>query len=421
MNLNKIYGMYKGLEMKKTGLKYTYEKSANSIKVNFIDNDYYLDTELIPDNYDNDIILPNYDEDIYESMSSLEIEGIGTSKASSSKAADAANDFFNYDVNENDVEVTSETEVFVNKLAKKAKDQADTAYNMLPGKKRPSRIDFYRDFGFNLALNVISDENLFKFGDSASLNRLYIALTLFGHALGKDDKLEEGCIYRKGGVNITDGFNIIDRGIDAKDVPIKMDKLLSMFNTPQEYNNLIFASIFHFLFVEIHPYYDGNGRMARLILKAISKQENGGGFWGMHVNKIISWMRNPYSKAIKISRDTKDLTYFVAFMDYVYNISFFTEIIIYTENERLLKSEVKQTISGLKPSILCYFLTLGTYRSWKDIQKDIVGGRELTEQRVKGLLNEMVDIDILKKYKVDNNNVYALSDRLVNSIEEMKN
>ncbi len=420
MNLNKIYLKYKDLEIKKTGLKYTYEKTKNSKKIHLIGNEYFIDTTVIPDKYDNDIILRSNDDDIYESMSSLDIEGIGSSKASSSKASDAANKFFNGDIADHEAELTNELKLFEKSLAKKAKDQADNAYNDLPEKSRPSRIDFYRDFGFNLARNIILDDNLFKFGDKASLAKVYSALTLFGNALEESERLEEGSIYRKSGVDITDGFNIIDKGLEPSLVSSSMDELLKLFENPTEYNNLQFASIIHFLFVEIHPYYDGNGRMARLLLKAISTKENGGGFWGMHVNKIISWMKNPYSKSIKLSRETKDLTYFSVFMDYVYNISFFTEVIIYNENNRLLESENKKTITGLKPSILCYFLTLNTYRSWKDVQKDIIGGRELTEQRIKGLLNEMIEMDLLKRYKVDSNNVYALSDRLTNSIKEMK-
>ena len=56
---------------------------------------------------------------------------------------------------------------------------------------------------------------------------------------------------------------------EAKDVPLLMDSLLTWIKEKSELPSPIIAAIAHYQFATIHPYYDGNGRVARLLTTLI--------------------------------------------------------------------------------------------------------------------------------------------------------
>jgi Fic family protein len=75
-----------------------------------------------------------------------------------------------------------------------------------------------------------------------------------------------------------DGQNVIrdarSKGIvymppEAKDVPWLMERLVSWINQRDELPTPIKAGIAHYQYATIHPYYDGNGRTARLLTTLI--------------------------------------------------------------------------------------------------------------------------------------------------------
>ncbi|BDU67528.1 MAG: hypothetical protein TYPL_1810 [Candidatus Tyloplasma litorale] len=405
MKLETILRKYK-IQMKEINYNNVFKKLPNSKAVNFLNNKYFLDETKIMDSFDIQLFDYIDDNDLYENMSSLEIEGIVTSKAISSKAQKASEEIvedglINYSTfNNNDFNMQ------IIKLI-------NNRYDLMDKKNKPPKIIFYRNTGINLALNFINSiGSNFNLSDELMLNYTYQLLIVFGNALEEKEQLEKRSLYRKGEVSITNGLMKIDEGIPGKDVKKQMDKLLNLFKDEKirKYSNWTFASIIHFLFIEIHPYYDGNGRMARLLIKAIANKEDSGGHWAKHINKIILWLQPAYNKSIQLSRKTNDLTFFLVFMDYVYKSSFLTEQIISEENERLL--EKKRSINGLQPTILCFFLIQQMPLSWKHIKKHIVGAKELTEQRIKQILNKMVENDLLAKDKMDNTNIYVLSERI---------
>ena len=79
-----------------------------------------------------------------------------------------------------------------------------------------------------------------------------------------------------------DGQNVIrdarSQGIvymppEAKDVPSLMEQLLNWINTADDLPAPIKAGIAHYQYATIHPYYDGNGRTARLLTTLILRLE----------------------------------------------------------------------------------------------------------------------------------------------------
>ncbi len=82
--------------------------------------------------------------------------------------------------------------------------------------------------------------------------------------------------YREGQNIITDSLsgNIVYMPPEAKDVAELMKEFVSWINTPNDIPIPIIASIIHYQFVTIHPYFDGNGRTARL-LTTLALHKNG--------------------------------------------------------------------------------------------------------------------------------------------------
>ncbi len=101
--------------------------------------------------------------------------------------------------------------------------------------------------------NKINEQNIYK---------LYMMTV--GDFLSGDDKLCDGNFYRHDTVFVVSD-HIEHSGIDHKKVPEYMKSLVKFINTEDDINDLIKAAIIHFYTAFIHPYFDGNGRMARLI------------------------------------------------------------------------------------------------------------------------------------------------------------
>ena len=90
------------------------------------------------------------------------------------------------------------------------------------------------------------------------------------HSIMTKYVVEESGDFRRGEEGVFNGDQCIFMAPPARLVPQLMD---SLFNWMKEANNsvhpLILSSIFHYEFVFIHPFPDGNGRMARLWHTAI--------------------------------------------------------------------------------------------------------------------------------------------------------
>ena len=76
-------------------------------------------------------------------------------------------------------------------------------------------------------------------------------------------------------------------------------------------------------------------------------------------------------------------------------------LVILNTNKKLEKD--KRTVTLFESQIICYFIiNEELLKSWKDVQKEIIGGKELTEQRIKQILNLMVKDGIIEKDKLNN-------------------
>lgn len=89
------------------------------------------------------------------------------------------------------------------------------------------------------------------------------------HALVDKGARAKGTVYREGQNVIRDSASggIVYMPPEAKDVPLLMSALVEWVNKTEKEGLPVplIAALVHYQFVTIHPYYDGNGRTARLL------------------------------------------------------------------------------------------------------------------------------------------------------------
>ena len=101
--------------------------------------------------------------------------------------------------------------------------------------------------------NKITEENIYK---------LYMMTV--GNFLTDEDKLLDGNYYRHDTVYIVSD-KVEHSGLDYKKIPEFMKNLTDFINRDDNINDLVKATIIHFYVAYVHPYFDGNGRIARLM------------------------------------------------------------------------------------------------------------------------------------------------------------
>lgn len=101
--------------------------------------------------------------------------------------------------------------------------------------------------------NTITEENIYQ---------LYqIAIADF---LEEENKLLPGKLYRHDAVYIV-GTDVEHIGLNHELLPKYVKMLIAFINTKDDMDDLQKAATIHFYFAYLHPYFDGNGRMARLL------------------------------------------------------------------------------------------------------------------------------------------------------------
>lgn len=228
-----------------------------------------------------------------------------------------------------------------------------------------------------------------------------------------EDNSLDGDFYRKGEVEI----GTVARGVSAKLVESKMDELIEFINTDLASINsvglnktislFVYNSLIHYQLVYIHPYYDGNGRMARLIAQWHSNKISEV-FNYIPISELISYDKNNYYEAIQNVRESynsMDATYFV---DYILD-----KTILYVNTELLLRKitqELQNNLEVLTETEKAYIkiiylsgLCNGKF-GYKDFNATLkLSDEEKTKQGIFKILNNLVSKGILNEYLAKDN------------------
>ena len=126
--------------------------------------------------------------------------------------------------------------------------------------------------------------------------------------------VDESGDFRRGEEGVFKGDQCIFMAPPAKFVPQLMDDLFGWMKTAQEtVHPLILSSVFHYEFVFIHPFSDGNGRMARLWHTAILSKWKPV-FEHIPIESQIEKFQEDYYNAIAKCHIDGESTAFIAFM-----------------------------------------------------------------------------------------------------------
>lgn len=144
--------------------------------------------------------------------------------------------------------------------------------------------------------NTINADNLFKL-----------------YKISIDDFLPDDCrllpeeYYRHDSVYRV-GDKIEHRGLPAQLLPLYMEKLLLFINARSEIDDLTKAAIIHFYLGYIHPYFDGNGRMARLLHLWYLVQSGYSSALFVPLSDFISKSRKKYYNAFSLCESNAEIS-----------------------------------------------------------------------------------------------------------------
>lgn len=125
-------------------------------------------------------------------------------------------------------------------------------------------------------------------------------------------KIEVGQ-YRIGEMQVVSGAmgkeKIHYEAVKPELVKIEMDKFLAWFNSNENIDPVLKAAIAHFWFIIIHPFDDGNGRIARAItdLLLARAEDSGERFYSMS-SQILAERKRYYEVLQKVQHSTGDIT-----------------------------------------------------------------------------------------------------------------
>ncbi|MBK8684033.1 MAG: Fic family protein [Bacteroidetes bacterium] len=125
-------------------------------------------------------------------------------------------------------------------------------------------------------------------------------------------KIEVGR-YRTGEMQIVSGAmgkeKVHFEAVPASDVKTEMDKFLKWFNGKQTIDPVLKAAIAHFWFIIIHPFDDGNGRIARAISDLMLARADGAKerYYSMS-SQILVERKRYYEILQKVQHSSGDIT-----------------------------------------------------------------------------------------------------------------
>lgn len=129
----------------------------------------------------------------------------------------------------------------------------------------------------------------------------------------EEDSLPDGRMFRKNEVFLIDGVKQVHIGFYPEEkIEECMLDFLSLFNNSNK-NEYVSLLASHFLLEEIHPFYDGNGRLGRLLL-SLGLFKRTGTYFSFCISESIQKNKSKYYRAFKDTTDVRnhgDLNTFV--------------------------------------------------------------------------------------------------------------
>ena len=205
--------------------------------------------------------------------------------------------------------------------------------------------------------------------------------------------------YRNHGEAIKKGNEIIYRAPESILVPTMMQSLFKFINeNDKKIHPLVLASLFHYYFVYIHPFSDGNGRMARFWVSLILfnwKEE----FEYIPFEEEIYLNQKKYYDAIAECHINGNANSFIKFMLKVINNTLEKTTQKTTQKNNLKLSKNRKEILEL------------IQKNPKVTRKEIADFINITSDGVKYHLKKLIDNNIIKRVGPTNGGYWEIIGR----------
>ena len=249
--------------------------------------------------------------------------------------------------------------------------------------------------------NKITEENIYK---------LY--MMSIGNFLDDENKLKEGSFYRHDSVYVMSD-KIEHSGISSAKLPEYMGDFVSCANSDDKINELVKATMLHFYIAYIHPYFDGNGRMARLIHMWYLIQKGYETTLFIPFSNYIEKSRKKYYDAYTLVEENSKLS---GVLDITPFLLYFTENVY----DKMVENEVKtNTLEKYNSALTQGKITQKEAQLWQFVLSAYSGEAFTTKQlekdfgdaafaTVRSFVLKFTDLGLLNATKMKNKVLYCI-------------
>ena len=266
-----------------------------------------------------------------------------------------------------------------------------------------------RIFGMKKGLEFISDPaNQIT---EESIHQLYEMAV--GPYLPEEDRLLPGRFYRHDSVYVV-GAKVEHTGLPWQALPERMGELVTFIHEDSGIDDLLKAALIHFYMAYLHPYFDGNGRMARLMHLWYLVQQGYSSALYVPLSEYINKNRKGYYNAFTLVEENADISgmvnvtpFLVYFIENVYhklNGALPTAQTTATFQEALSHGQVTEKEKALWEYVLSAYGDAEF--STKQLEKDFGNAAYAT---IRSFVLKFEDLGLLKSTRYVNRVKYAVN------------
>lgn len=238
-------------------------------------------------------------------------------------------------------------------------------------------------------------------------NLLKLYNILSQDSLTEESKLDGG-YYRLDKVYVGE-----HQGCPADKIKESMDSLFEFVNNEIGKRNFYLPFIAHFYVLYIHPYYDFNGRTARMVSLWISLLSDIHQLLPTYISEAINDDKNNYYKAIDNSRfSNNDITYF-----FTYLISLSNKYYLVYKNLNAIKENLAIIGESLSPTESYYLkrIMINSKKGWFNYRGFINFCKlDITKQGALKALNKLLKYELLvSKTNSKNEKIFMINEEKI--------
>lgn len=190
----------------------------------------------------------------------------------------------------------------------------------------PENDEEIRLYGMKQGLDFIANRD--NAIDEDALRKLY-CMAIEGF-LSDEDKLLPDMFYRHAPVYISDGWKDIHAGLKPELLPEYMKEFMTFIQEENDIDELTKAALIHGYLAYLHPYFDGNGRIARLMHQWYLVQRGYASTLFVSFSKLIEASKRQYYRAFRLIEENAAVS---GVLDMTPLLSYFAEH-VYAKLER---------------------------------------------------------------------------------------